>query len=232
MAFQYSPKIVTNGLVVALDAANKKSYPGSGTTWIDLSNNLNNATIYNSPTYSTQNAGIFSLSGTNETIQIPNSDEISFTNTNNFTIEIWVNKTETPGVGNVNGLFAKSSNVGIDYYFGGSQLRAGIRNGIDGQYLTTYSTDLVGWTHCVFTYETENSTGIKLYTQGQLRNSRTTIGLSDFTSTNNYIIGLEGLGGTPTYLIGDVSNTRVYNRVLSSNEILQNYNATKGRFGL
>ena len=51
MAFRYSPKIVTDGLVLSVDAANKKSYPGSGTTWYDLSGNAINGTLTNGPTF-------------------------------------------------------------------------------------------------------------------------------------------------------------------------------------
>jgi len=62
------PNIVTSGLVLQLDAANTKSYPGSGTTWTDLSGNGNNGTLTNSPTFSSANGGIFTFNGTNQFI--------------------------------------------------------------------------------------------------------------------------------------------------------------------
>ena len=85
MGFYRGPKIVTDGLVLALDAANKKSYPGTGTTWQDLSGNGNDATLVNSPTFGTTNGGRFEFDGTNRYLTFP---EISFTN-QDFTLEFW-----------------------------------------------------------------------------------------------------------------------------------------------
>ena len=61
MATKYSPKIITNGLVLSLDAANNKSYPRSGTTWSDLSGNNNTGTLTNGPTFSDSNGGVIDL---------------------------------------------------------------------------------------------------------------------------------------------------------------------------
>ena len=235
MAFNYSPKTITDGLVLALDAANHKSYPGSGTNVTDLSGNGNDGTLVNGPIFDSDNGGIFNFDGANDEMTITMASTISFTNTDNFTMGLWVNKTGTPLSGDVNGLFLTQGGgrFGIDYYFGASQIRAGIRNTANGQYTTTFNTNLEGWNYCVFTYETENTSGMKLYTQGVLRSSRTTVGLGDFTSTGDFRIGTTyALGGTIKRLIGEISNARIYNRALTSAEVLQNYNATKGRFGL
>ena len=66
MAFNNGPRIVTNGLVLCLDASDRNSYPGSGTTWYDVSNNGNHATLTNGPTFSTSNGGIFTFDGSND----------------------------------------------------------------------------------------------------------------------------------------------------------------------
>ena len=68
MAFNRGPKIVTQGLVLALDAASNNSYPGSGTTWKDLSGNNNTGTLVNGPTFSSANGGTFILDGSNDYI--------------------------------------------------------------------------------------------------------------------------------------------------------------------
>ena len=62
----YGPRIVSNGLVLCLDAANKRSYPGTGTTWTDLSGNSNNGTLTNGPTFSAGNMGSILFDGTND----------------------------------------------------------------------------------------------------------------------------------------------------------------------
>ena len=69
MAFNFSPKIVTNGLVLALDAANTKSYPGSGTVWSDLTPNGNNGALTNGPTFNSANGGSIVFDGTNDYLQ-------------------------------------------------------------------------------------------------------------------------------------------------------------------
>lgn len=232
---KFGKTIVTDGLVLTLDAANTKSYPGSGTNVKDLSDNGNDGTLVNGPIFDSDNGGIFNFDGVDDEMKITMASTISFTNTDNFTMGLWVNKTGTPVSGNVNGLFVTTGGgrFGIDYNFEASQIRAGIRNTANGQYTTKFDTNLEGWNHCVFTYETENTSGIKLYTQGVLRSSITTVGLGDFTSTGEFRIGATyGLGGTIKRLIGEISNARIYNRALTSAEVLQNYNAQKGRFGL
>ena len=66
MALHHSPRIVTSGLVLALDAADRNSYPGSGTTWTDLSGNANNGTLTNGPTFNSANGGSIVFDGTND----------------------------------------------------------------------------------------------------------------------------------------------------------------------
>ena len=78
--------IIRNGLVLALDAASKNSYPGTGTTWTDLSGNNNNGTLINSPTFSSTNEGIFIFNGTTQNISLPSS--LTRLNTN-YSIGVW-----------------------------------------------------------------------------------------------------------------------------------------------
>ena len=78
------PNIVTSGLVLSLDAANTKSYPGSGTTWFDISGNNNHFTLFNSPTYNS--LGYFELDGTNDYIRSTNTLDLSISNA--VTVEI------------------------------------------------------------------------------------------------------------------------------------------------
>jgi hypothetical protein len=91
MATNYNPGIVTSGLVLCLDAGNTKSYPGSGTTWTDLSGNGNTGTLVNSPSYSS--SGYFSFDGTNKSVSIvkpqPNI-------TGQISVEIWYISTLIP----------------------------------------------------------------------------------------------------------------------------------------
>ena len=86
MAFRYSPKIVTDGLVLALDAANHKSYPGSGTAINDLTANNTNGTLTNGPTFNSGNAGSIEFDATNDFILLPGASSLSV---NYHTISSW-----------------------------------------------------------------------------------------------------------------------------------------------
>ena len=84
MGINYNPSIATNGLVLCLDAANPKSYPGTGTAWTNLTGLGNNGTLVNSPTYSGANSGSFLFDGTNDYI-IANTQSL---NNAPYTLEI------------------------------------------------------------------------------------------------------------------------------------------------
>lgn len=85
MSYHNGPKIVSEGLVLYLDAANSKSYSGTGTTWTDLSGNSNNATLVNGPTYSSLNGGGIVLDATDDFISITPSASLKVDG-DNFTI--------------------------------------------------------------------------------------------------------------------------------------------------
>jgi hypothetical protein len=89
MAYFHSPRIVTDGLVLALDAANTKSYPGSGTTWSDLSGNSNNGELVNGITYDDTNLGSLVFDGVDDYVQITKVPSIDFTPTSSFTMMVW-----------------------------------------------------------------------------------------------------------------------------------------------
>ena len=89
MGVAYNSRIVTDGLALCLDAANSKSYPGSGSTWTDLSGNGNNATLTNGPTYSSANGGSIVFDGVNDYVA-----PTGLTNAlwqGNWTVSFWVN---------------------------------------------------------------------------------------------------------------------------------------------
>ena len=94
MARRYNPRIVTDGLVLALDAGNTKSYPGSGTTWTDLSGNGNNGSLLNGTGYSSDNLGVLSLDGTNDYIDSYDDADV-FVDDNSLTVSIFVNIDES-----------------------------------------------------------------------------------------------------------------------------------------
>ena len=231
MATQYANgKIVTDGLVLSLNAADRNSYPGSGTTWSDTSGNGNTPTLYNGATFSTDFGGIIGFDGTND------FGETSTNSTNiisTLTMESWFKANGTPA-GGFHVMFQKEGGFSGGSVYG---LRAVPSNTFyamicyDAQvasqnllYSTTTLTNGV-WYYVASTFD--SSYNWKIYINGVLENSST---LSAVPFQNSATINVGR--GDSRYTNGNIASVRVYNRALSSSEILQNYNAQKSRFGL
>ena len=229
--------IVTNGLVLNLDAGFLPSYPTTNTSWYDLSGNQPEGTLVNGPTFSTDGGGSIVFDGSNDFCQINGSGNLNFGVNDNFTIEIWFNLLSIPPSGNTSALCCKSNCVGIDWYFpspGGIKVRVGIRNTPNGQqsFESNQNMNLNRWYQVIFTFFPNQSDGIKIFINGVLDRSASNVGFSEFSDvTKNFIIaGNSALGGTPTHTNINKSRVLMYNRALSASEILQNYNATKDRY--
>jgi hypothetical protein len=231
MATQYAfGKIVTNGLVLALDAADKNSYPGSGTTWRDMAGNSNNGTLINGPTFNSANGGAIVFDGTNDRVDLP---DIGVTELSAFSISCWVRTSigaiyptvyaeGTPG--------DSPSNLFILYYGDTEGASGGVRVWFGGTSRITYSTSVVDniWRHLVYTQI--NNSNRSVYLNGiQIGTNTDTI---THTVTNSNIGAFNNLGSFIQFFKGDISNLQLYNKGLLVSEILQNYNAQKSRFNL
>jgi len=225
MAFNYSPKIVTDGLVLALDAANVKSYPGSGTTWNDLSRGGNNGTLINGPTFNSANGGGIVFDGVDDRIEINDNNSIDIVD--NLTIECWFYTIDYTNLYSVNFIRKMStiSDANFIFYFAGTYTPKKIRvlatrNGVWGLVSpTSVDLNLNQWYHVVWSY----SNGGLLYINGISQGTKTGGGLLSINS-DQIILG--------NRLNGGISNFKMYNKALSPTEIQQNYNATKTRYGL
>ena len=91
MAFGNGPRIITNGLVLALDAADRNSYVSGSTTWTDLSGNGRNATLTNGPTFNSENGGCIVFDGVDDYAL----SSLSVNSITNVTIQCWVNISST-----------------------------------------------------------------------------------------------------------------------------------------
>lgn len=225
MSFNFSPKIVTDSLVSYLDAANTRSYPGNGTTWMDLTKNENNGGLISGPIFNSSNGGSISLDGTDDYIEIPKTGILSSKST--FTISLWTYPTSLTGI---RPLF-------VNYYVGNLEVLFRF-NGTNLQFFT-YTTSQIGgttqtystlnqWVNVVATYD---GSIMKTYVNGV--QSPTTYNQTGnlSTSTLPYLIGRYS-SPTEYRYEGRVANTLVYLKSLSATEVLQNYNTTKTRFGL
>ena len=225
MATNYNPKIVTDGLVLCLDAANTKSYPGSGTTWTDISGKGYDGTLTNGPTFNSDYGGNIVFDGSNDFITGVHNSELNLRN--DLTVECWFRRTG--GRNDWVRIFGKgdSSNrtYGLWYHINSNYFLYQRYGSSSMNVMPTIPVVLNTWYHMVGTSSGSNHT---LYLNGV--NVGTASNSSTFhSSTDPYRVGY---GNIHLSHIGDVSNCRIYNRGLSEAEVKQNYNAHKGRFGL
>ncbi len=237
MALSHSPSIVTSGLVLCLDAGNTKSYPGSGTTWTDLSGTGNNGTLVNTPTYNS--SGYFDFDYTqSENVTFSSSSSLQFLNRSPYTLEAWVYPTRNPGANNWTGIFDREdssigSRDGYNIYFLGSagtntfftteRFVAG--SAVAPSVTLDQSVSVNNWSHIVATYD---GTTLSLYRNGSLVGTPATSTGNITNTSKSLTIGVRG----GNYFGGRISNAKVYNKALTAAEIQQNFNALKGRFGL
>jgi hypothetical protein len=218
------PEIVENGLVLALDAGNTKSYPGSGTTWTDLSGRGNNGTLTNGPTYSSSNGGSIVFNGTNYATAPSGS---SFQFTGDFSIEEWIYPTTISGIHVIFDTRSGGAPVtGIAIYVSSSGNLI-LYNGTTA-YITSSSTlSINNWYHCCIS---RIGSTTRMYINSNSVGSTNTLPTS--LTDGNCIIAKTNEASS-NYFIGRIPLVKVYkNRGLTASEIQQNYIATKGRYGL
>jgi len=242
MAISHSPRIVRDGLVLALDAADRNSYPGTGTTVFDLSGDQYNGTLVNGMAFDSEAGGCFVGDGTNDNITYAATAESKGTLTNSITYECWVKRTGTSAdvsprlmstdASDYCALYVGSSGAGTLTWrinIGGSSK--------DRNYSTALTLD--EWTHVVGTAEYDGSSTYSqvLYVNGtsvsSTINGSATGNWGDGTSRAFAIFSnVESTVQNNNCLNGKLGPARVYNKFLTASEVLQNYNATKTRFGL
>jgi hypothetical protein len=227
MALYHSPRITTENLILCLDAENPKSYPGSGTTWTDLSGRGNNGILKGTTTFNQNTIDLGNIENSTNYILLPNS---LMSNITDFTISLWVNPFNITS-GNLNCIFhatnAGGNDFSIEWY----------NNRIQTLINTTYSTfnytflnDI--WYNFVF-YRTTGTT-MGLYINGISQGTQSCPSTT-FNITGSIVMGQEqdaiegGFQSVQSY-VGKYGVVSYYNRTLSPQEIQQNYNALKGRF--
>ena len=230
------PTIVTDSLVFNSDAGFTPSYPTIGTTWYDVSSGGNNGTLTNGPTFSSGNGGSILFDGVDDYCQFSNLPTGFQAGMTNYSISIWFKlngSKEAPllEMGNTNGDYSRI----MFWLTGGSPNRLyALGASSNGQYRYSSVTLTAGnFYNAVYTY---NNTGTisKLYI-----NSIEDTGLTNST-TNGLLTSLANtwaIAGDNVYShaycqTANMYNVLLYTKTLSSSEILQNFNATKSRFGL
>ena len=216
--------IVKDGLIFRVDAGNSNSYPGSGTTWFDLSPNANNGTLTNGPTFNSDNKGSIVFDGSNDYVDFGNSSV--FDVGNNITIVSWFRvgsvSVYQPIIAKV-----KTSTNGWEFANSSGRLRVTLRGTTNVDLLSAVSSlSLNNWYMGAFSY---NGTTTRLYINETQVNSS-----SSGSPTMNSDIALR-IGTRTTaanYYNGRISVGYMYNRQLTADEISQNFNALRYRYGI
>lgn len=223
MALAHSPSIITANLGLCLDAANPRSYPGSGTTWRDVSGNSRNGTLVNSPAFNSSNGGSFVFDGVDDYVNVTNSNLNH--GTSNFAYSCWVNLAGKPGAGTIfenglytNGILIRYENTGITIF------------SVNTYYgFFTFNPALSTWNHLTFVRDGNN---ILFYINGVYSATiafGTNLNLNP--SPNNLYIGMS------QHQVGQCFNGRinlamVYTAALTATQVAQNFNASRGRYGV
>lgn len=215
MGIAYNTTIVREGLVLHLDAANVKSYPGSGTVWKDLSGNGNNGTLVNGVGYNSANNGVFTLDGIDDYINIP----INLQNMPHTIIAV----ARYTGVKSLRVVTSSTGNWLMGWW--GGQ--------IDKYYAEGWVSPSSGgsfqtsWINYSATGNTINDQWA-LYKNGDLVVGPNNSGVN---GPNGIRIGMSG--SYPSEISScEVSTVLAYTRVLSAAEIKQNFEANRGRYGI
>lgn len=231
MSYNTFSPIVTDGLVLYLDAANTKSYPGTGTNWYDLTKNSNNGVLTSGPVFNNENGGNITFDGVDDRVS-----GNSINTGQNFTVSAWIYPTllgsirrcvvsnSYPNTGQLGWLFCTAGFNNPDNFF--------LSIGADLAYKVSLNGSLSLNTWAYISAVVKNGGEfIDLYKNGEILgwsySNLTPISI-DY-SNSQFHIGFRYLSQTDPFT-GGISQVKIYNRALSSTEMLQNYNATKNRF--
>jgi len=217
------PSIVTSGLVLHLDAGNAASYPGTGTTWTDLSGNSRNGTLTDGPTYSSANGGSIDFDGTNDFVQCSGSVTVTAA-----TFVAWINRNGTQGT--YDGiLFSRGTNTTGMNFFSSNQL--GYHwNDSSSTYNWNSGLTVPNLAWCMIAVSvTSTSAKAYLYQSGGNTSATNTVGHTS-SILNDIKLAQDDAGGR--FFNGNIAASMIYDKALTDSEITQNYNALRGRFGL
>ena len=227
MSAHGGPDIITDRLILALDAASNKSYPRSGNIWYDSSNNRNNFTLLDGFAFDSSNMGSFFFNGGYAYLQ---STPILNFGTGDFSVSFWINSSGQ--YADYPAIFSASSGWYLNTFkismVAGDNQRVGFEHNGGSSFTSTFELVFNTWYHVAIF---RKSGVFYMYINGILNNS-----VGDANAVNlgdgGTVIGGGNWDGESGFFHGKLNGFCVYNRALSPTEILQNYNATKSRFFL
>ena len=231
MGLVHSPRIATNDLIFCVDALNSKSYPGSGSTWSDLSIIRNNGTLQNSPTYNS--AGYFTFNGTTQFVSFAVLNP-SLTDDNIYTLSVWcklssINTEQIIWAETVADGFGDNAEIFDIGILSTGLIRYSYNS--TNQLNFNYIPNTTDWFNLAVTKNGGGGTGIvNLYVNGIL--DSTVSGVQSIPGITNVEHNIGKPRQNVRYFSGSFAQCAFYNRALLAAEIQQNFNALRGRFGI
>lgn len=233
------PRIVRNGLILHLDAADQLSYPGSGTNWFDLSDNGKNGVLTNNPTFDTSNGGSFVFNGSSNYSTLP-ANFFTHSMSNPFTISFWFKSTQTTGGTIFGQQLGTDPNVNSGGWVPVVYLRSDGKIRVEPFWTGNTSAAILSlnalnngsWQNITTTFNLSINV---LYVNGVYQSQQNVSSQTSYGSTYYYFLagGYAASRSLGTNLFnGNLANFSFYNRALSADEIRQNFNTLRGRFGI
>ena len=223
---------ISDGLQLYLDAGNASSYPGSGTTWTDLSGNGKNYTLTNGPTYSSSNGGVITFAGASSQYASSAASLYNSTTFPAYTMNLWAYPT---GAGNFVSVLGQAT-INTAYHYSAIEISAAgvIKFGQWIGSITTIATStqsLNAWYNLVITYSSSLATA---YINGvSVGTSATTWTAPGSANTFMALMAIDTTNmGTSAYASGSLGAFMVYNRSLTAGEVTTNFNALRSRYGI
>ena len=222
MATNGGPNIIEDGLIFAVDAANKKSYPGSGTTWADLAG-TSNGTLTNGPTFDSANGGSIVFDGTDDYVVTSGGNLPALNSLSALSVCGFFNVDSTSAIRQI---YSWGDNNGIRFRINSStQVRLLERGGTNSPTFNVTIDNDTWYFFCTIA----DSSGLTVFI-----NTTKLTGGSAFSPTdtsNTVYIGSRSTS-TSEVMDGSIACLSIYNKTLTDAEVTQNYNALKSRFGL
>ena len=224
--------IVTSGLVLNLDAANPRSYPPpyNGTVWTDLSGNNNNGSLINGPTFNSGNGGSIQFDGTNHYVSCPKQNYLA--NATQFTMFAWMKRKLSNSLVVIGQVETLSNDISFELW---SDSNAYFEVGNGSNSYGVISNNSTAWQYLAMVFDgtqTGNSNRLKGYINGILQTLTYSGTIPSTTGTLNTNLIIGAYLPNNNWSNGNIAQTLIYNRSLNSSEVLQNYNATRSRFGI
>ena len=222
--------VVRDGLVFYIDAANQRSYPGSGTVWNSLKNSNNSGSIDNNPTFSTNNSGFFTFDQVGDKVNYPSLLSLDALRT----VSVWI-KTPTTPTGTVISeggkiIMGMSDTQFWIFKYNTSDSLYSSGNLSYGAYNVSVTSNT--WYNLTAVMYGTGNNDFYLYVNGQpVTLSYSSTGMGGYTNEGSWM-AVNGKSGSTyyNYYNGSIASLNIYNRALSTAEVLQNYNALKGKF--